>query len=181
LNSGDAKFEPAAATKTLVRRGAWSDVNPSMKDPGPLMHGYSAASKTGYLSTSWMGVKELESIPTGQKVVCDVTYIYKQESDKVRKGTFVFTLVSVADEWRFLKENTVSVVVDEKNVFAGRPKRATTKEDGKAVEKLTYEISKAAIEKIVYGGEVSLKIGNYSLYPGQGMQLLLYNMLQVAE
>lgn len=180
--SSDEKFETASAKKKPVRRdGAWADVNPSMKDPGPLLHGYNATSKTGWLSTSLMGIKELEGVPTGQKVACDVTYVYKQESEKVRKGKFVFTLISVADEWRFLKENTVSVVVDEKNVFAGRPTRTTTKEEGKAVEKLTYEISKAAIEKVVYGGDVTLKIGNYSLYPGNGMQLLLYNMLQVAE
>ena len=100
---------------------------------------------------------------------------------KVRKGRFVFTLVSVADEWRFLKANTVSVMVDEKTVFSGKPKRTTAKEDGKAVEKLSYDISKAAIERIVYGGEVTLKIGDYAIFPGQAVQLLLYNMLQVAE
>lgn len=182
--SSEARFETASSTtarKPVRREGPWADVNPLMKDPGPLLHGYNAAGKTGWLSTPLMGVKELEGVPVDQKVACEVTYVYKQESEKLRKGKFVFTLISVADEWRFIKENSVSVLVDEKNVFTGKPKRTTTKEEGKAVEKLTYEISKAAIEKVVYGGEVTLKIGKYNLYPGQGMQLLLYNMLQVAE
>ncbi|MGD9563486.1 MAG: thermonuclease family protein [Pyrinomonadaceae bacterium] len=180
-NKGEGDVQPTSARKPARRTSAWSDINPSMKDPGPLMHGYNAASKTGWLSTSWMGFKELGDIPAGQKLACDVTYVYKQESDKARKGKFVFTLVSSADEWRFLKENTVSVVVDEKSVFSGRPNRTTTREDGKSIEKLTYEVSKAAVEKIVYGGDVSVKIGTYTLFPGQGMQLLLYNMLQAAE
>jgi endonuclease YncB( thermonuclease family) len=178
----DAKFENVAASKNPVRRGgAWSDINPSMKDPGPLMHGYNAASKTGYLSTSLMGVKEVETVPTDRKVACDVTYIYKQESEKSRTGTFVFTLISVADEWRFLKANSLSVIVDEKTVVVGKPKRVTTKEDGKWIEKLSYEVNKAAIEKIVYGGEVVIKVGDYAMFPGQGVQLLLYNMLQAAD
>lgn len=181
-NTSDAKFEPASAAKKPARRnGAWSDINPSLKNPGPLMHGYSAATKTGWLSTALMGIKELDNVPSDQKVVCDVTYVYRQESEKSRKGTFVFTLISIADEWRFLKANSLSVLVDEKSVVVGKPKRTTTKENGKAIEKLSYEVSKMAIEKIVYGGEVVIKIGDYSVYPGQGMQLLLYNMLQAAE
>jgi endonuclease YncB( thermonuclease family) len=179
--ASETQFAPASAKKPVRRSGPWSDVNPSMKDPGPLLHGYNAATKTGWLSTSLMGIKELENAPAGQKLACDVTYMYKQESEKSRKGSFTFTLVSVADEWRFLKANTVSVIVDEKNVFAGKPKRTTTKEDGKSVEKLTYEVSKEAIQKIVYGGEVVIKIGDYAVFPGQGMQLLLYNMLEAAN
>lgn len=180
--SKGVKYEPVSKTKGAVRRtGPWADVNPSMKDPGPLMHGYNATSKTGWLSTSWMGVKEMDNMPAGQKIACDVTYIYKQESEKSRTGRFIFTIVSVADEWRFLKANAVSVIVDEKTVYSNKPTRATTKEDGRSVEKLSYEVSKAAIEKIVYGGEVTIKIGDYSLFPGAGMQLLLYNMLQAAE
>ena len=161
--------------------GVWSDKNPSLKNPGPLMLGYNAATKTGWLSTFWMGIKEQGDVPADRKVVCDITYLYKQESEKNRTGKFHFTVVSVADEWRFLKANTLSVIVDEKTVAVGRPKRVTSKEDGMAIEKLSFEISKAAIEKIVYGGEVTLKIGDYVIFPQAGMQLLLYNMLQAAE
>lgn len=181
-HAGEAKYEPAAAVKAPAKRGGpWSDINPSLKNPGPIMHGYNAASKTGYLGTSLMGVKELESMPTGQQTACDVTYVYKQETEKKRTGKFYFTLVSVADEWRFAKTNDVKVVVDEKTVIVGKPKRTAAKENEKAVEKLTYEVNKATIEKIVYGGDVVIQVGNYSLFPQAGLQLLLYNMLQAAN
>ncbi len=181
-NAITGKFEMASLAKKAIRpAGMWSDENPSLKNPGPLLHGYNAATKTGWLSTFWMGVKEEGDVPADRKVVCDVTYLYKQESEKTRTGKFHFTLVSVADEWRFLKANTLSVIVDEKTVAVGKPKRTTLKEEGRSVEKLSFEISKSAIEKIVYGGDVVLKIGNYAVFPGQGAQLLLYNMLQAAE
>ncbi len=177
-----SRYETASVTKTAVRPpGVWSDKNPSLKNPGPLLHGYNAATKTGWLSTFWMGVKEEGGVSADRKLVCDVTYLYKQESEKVRTGKFHFTLVSVADEWRFLTANTLSVIVDEKTVAVAKPKKVTSKEDGRSVEKLGFEISKAAIEKIVFGGDVVIKIGTYTMFPGDGVQLLLYNMLQAAE
>ena len=38
-NTEEVSYEPAPSVKAPVRRGAWSDVNPMMKDPGPLLHG----------------------------------------------------------------------------------------------------------------------------------------------
>lgn len=176
--NSDGDFSNVVLNKP-VRRGPWSDVNPSLKNPGPVFHGYNAASKSGWLSTGLSGVKQIEGVPSDRDVMCSITYFYKQESEQSRKGTFVFTLVSASDKWRFLQANAVSVMVDEKKVFVGKPKRTATKEGDKAVETLSYEISKAAVEKIVYGGEVELRVGDYSVIPGQGLQLMLYNMLQV--
>lgn len=174
-------FANVVLDKPARRTSPWSDVNPSLKNPGPLMHGYNAAAKIGWLTTGFSGVKQVDNVPSDRNVACSVTYYYKQESEQVRKGTFVFTVVSVADGWRFLKANTVSVIVDDKKVFAGKPKRTMTKEEGKSVETLRYEISKAAIEKIVYGGNVEIQVGDYSVFPGQAIQLLLYNMLQASN
>jgi endonuclease YncB( thermonuclease family) len=180
-NEAYEKAAAATAAKPAVQRnGPWSDVNPYLKNPGPLVHGYNAASKTGYVATSLMGVRELEKEASDRKTAVDISYIYKQE-EKARKGTFVISVVSAASDWRFVKENGLTVIVDEKTVWSGKPKRTSAREEGKAVEKLTFEVSKATIEKIVYGGEVFVKIGDYMLYPSQGLQLLLYNMLQVAE
>lgn len=176
----NASYTPVEAKRPARKAGAWSDVNPWLKDPGPLVNGYNAATKTGYVGTSLMGVKELENIPPDQKIAVDITYVYKQEDQKGRKGTFVLTLVSLANEWRFLKANTLAVAIDEKNIVIGKPNRKTSNEEGRSIEKLTYEVSKDTIEKIVFGGEVIIKIGDYRIYPSQGLQLLLYNMLQVA-
>lgn len=179
---GEGNFANVVLDKPARRNNPWSDVNPYLKNPGPLVHGYNAASKTGYIGTSLMGIKELENLPQDVKMAVDITYVYKQDEKKGRTGKYVVTLFSVADQWRFLKANTIKVLVDEKTVFSGKPTRTTSKEDGKLVEKLTYEVSKAAVEKMVYGGEVSIQLGSsHMIYPSQGMQLLLYNMLQVAN
>jgi hypothetical protein len=180
MRVGDKTTPPPAAKRPVRRNGPWSDVNPYLKNPGPLVHGYNAASRTGYVATSLMGVKELENQPADQKTAVNITYVYKQE-DKSRKGNFILSVVSAANDWRFIKANGLTVLVDEKTVWSGKPQRTFAREDGKAVEKLTFEVSKTAIEKIAFGGEVFVKIGDYVIYPSQGLQLLLYNMLQVSE
>ena len=173
--------EVPVSTKPRTRgNGIWSDVNPWLKDPGPLVNGYNAATKTGYVGTSLMGVKEQEGAPADNKTAIDITYIYKQDED-ARKGVFVFTVISSSNNWRFLKANNLTVIVDERKFPIGVPKRTTSTEDGRVSERLTYEVGKATIEKIVHGGEVFIKIGDYMMYPTHGMQLLLYNMLQVAN
>ncbi len=177
----DSDRVPVSAKPKTRGSGIWSDVNPWLKDPGPLVNGYNAASRTGYVGTSLMGVKEQEGASADYKTAIDVTYVYKQEEKAGRKGVFVVTLISTSDKWRFLKTNNLTVIVDEKKIPVGIPKRTTSTEDGKVSERLTYEVSKATIEKIVYGGEVFIKVGDYMMYPTQGIQLLLYNMLQVAN
>lgn len=166
-----------AAPRTF---GEWGDVNPWLQNPGPLVHGYNAVSRTGYVSTSLMGIKEAENQATGSKTAVDITYIYKQD-DKKRTGVFVLTVMSAANEWRFLKKNDLSVTVDEKKFVIGKPKRTASMEDGAAVEKLAYEVSQATLEKIANGGEVVIHVGDFMIQPRGVMQLMLYNMLQVAE
>jgi endonuclease YncB( thermonuclease family) len=180
--AADAYYEKAAAAKTPVRKpGVWGDENPWLKNPGALVHGYNAASGNGYVGTSLLGVKELENQPTDRKTAVDITYIYKQDGPNGRKGTFVLSVVSSAADWQFVTKNGLTVTVDEKTVLVVKPKRTAVREEGRAVEKLTFEVNKATLEKIVYGGEVFVKVGDLTFYPTQGFQLLLYNILQVAE
>ena len=179
--TADEKQVPVSTKAKARGNGIWSDVNPWLKDPGPLVNGYNAASKTGYVGTSLMGVKEREGVPLDYKTAVDITYIYKQDEKAGRKGVFIVTVISSSDKWRFLKANNLTMMVDDRKFPVGVPKRTTSNENGQVSEKLTYEVSKATIEKIVYGGEVFMKIGDYLMYPTQGLQLLLYNMLQVAN
>ncbi len=178
--NSDQAISDASRKRPARAAGFWSDTNPWLTNPGPLMNGYNAASKTGYVGTSFMTVKEQEGQPLDQKTAVDVTYLYKQTEGKGREGSFVMTVVSTAGQERFLKANNITVIVDEKNYPVSKPKRTMTNEGGKIVEKLTYEMNKATIERIVFGGEVFVKIGDYMVYPTSGFQLLLYNMLQVA-
>ncbi|MBK9154510.1 MAG: thermonuclease family protein [Chloracidobacterium sp.] len=179
-----AAFEkpmPAVEKETLRRNGPWSDTNPHLKDPGALVHGYNAASRTGFVGTTLIGVKEKEGQAADHKTAVDITYLYTQEEQGRRTGRFTVSVISHSDEWRFLKQNTLVVHVDDKKYVVGKPGRETARENGKLVERLTYEVDRSTIEKVVFGGEVYIKIGDYAFYPTAGIQLILFNMLQVAE
>lgn len=189
-------FEPAAAeirrsavepgsTKRAAEKksGYWGDTNPSLKNVGALLHGYNAESKRGYIGTSLLGVAELEKEKdlNGQKTAVDITYFYKEDDRKGRTGVFVVSVISLANEWRFLKGNDLVVVADEKSTLIGKPKRTTFKEGDLVGEKLIYEVSRGAIERFINGADVVIKVGDYSMCPQPGLQLLLYNLLRVSE
>ena len=179
--------EKAASAKLVAKpkSGIWPDTNPNLKNVGALLNGYNAKTKTGYIGTSFLGVSEIdkEKENAGQRTEVDITYYYQEDDKKGRKGIFRVTVMSLGGEWRFLQKNDLVVVADEKSTVIGKAKRTTFKStDGDRVgETMTYEVSRSAVEKIVNGGDVIIKVGEYMIRPNSGLQLLLYNMLQVSE
>jgi endonuclease YncB( thermonuclease family) len=177
----------AVSTKPVATRrpGMWPDINPNLKNVGALLNGYNAKTKMGYIGTSFLGVAEIdkEKENSGQRTEVNITYYYKEDDQKGRKGIFLVTVMSLANEWRFLQKNDLVVVADEKSTLIGKAKRTTFKSTNseRVGETMTYEVSRSAIEKIVNGGDVIVKVGEYMIRPNHGLQLLLYNMLQVSE
>ncbi len=164
-----------------VRKGYWSDENPWLKNPGGMTHGFNTATQTGFLGTPMLGVKETEDRAPGDTTAMDLTYNYTENGRKGRTGHFVVTIVSLTDNYRFLRSNTLTVLVDGKKFVVGKPKRETEKSAFKLAEKLTYRVDVATVEKIARGGNVVLKIGAYAITPRPGLQMLLYNILQAAK
>ena len=164
------------------KKGYWSDENPRLKDPGGITYGFNAKTQTGFLGTPLLGVRdEMNQIP-GQKLAVDLTYFYTEKGEKGRTGYFEVTLVSLADDWKFLRLNTLTVQVDGKNFVVGKPKRETGKAEFKQMEKLTYRVDVAMVEKIAHGADVQLKIGaDYRIIPRPGLQMVLYSILQAAK
>ncbi len=175
--------EPRTASLKLpVRRGYWSDKNPALGDVGVLANGYNAESKNGFVGTSLLGVKETEADKVDDtKTALDITYFYREIAQSKRKGVFVVTIVSESGKVRFLARNDLVIVCDEKKTPIGKPKREASSSNGVNREKLTYQINRDALDKIVNGSEVVLKVGDYLIKPEAGLQMLLYNMLQIAE
>lgn len=178
--SQPASFNPVKPVKK--KPGMWGDINPSIKNIGALLNGYNAKTRTGYIGTSLLGVTELDkqTVDSQQKTLFDITYFYTEEDKKARKGVFLVSVVSISNEWRFLKYNDLVVVVDDKSTVIGRAKRTTVNDGDTVRERLSYEVSRSSIEKIIDGGDVIIKIGDYMIKPGSALQLLLYNMLQIA-
>ena len=171
-----------SAVSTRKRKGYWSDKNPRLKDPGGMTYGFNAATQTGFLGTPMLGVTENETLHPGQKMALELTYYYTENGKKGRAGYWVVTLVSLADEWRFQRGNSLTVEVDGKDFVVGKPKRDTDKALYKMAEKLTYRLDSTTVEKIAHGGSVALKIGgDYRLVPKPVLQMILYNMLQAAK
>jgi endonuclease YncB( thermonuclease family) len=180
--TGSAGSAPTEWKKSSAKRkGYWSDENPRLKNPGGMTHGFNAATQTGFLGTSMLGVAEHASQPAGQKTAVDLTYYYTENGKKGRTGYFVVTVISLADKWRFVSSNTLRVEVDGKTFVVGKPKRETDKAAFKLAEKLTYRVDVSTIEKIAHGGDVMVKIGDYNVVPRPGLQMILYNMLQAAK
>ena len=169
----------------------WGDKNPWLETPSGLAHGYNAASRTGFFGTTLLGVNDVRSqqaaprpaansLPGAHKMAIDITYVYTEMGEKGRHGGFVITVISVADDVRFLAQNTLKVSVDEKDFVIGKPTREVSKDGYKTAEKLTYRVDRSTIEKIANGSDVLVKVGDYWVQPTFTAQLILFKMLETA-
>lgn len=171
-----------ASAQVPARRGYWSDKNPALGDVGVLANGYNAESMNGFVGTSFLGVKDVDPAKADDaKTLLDITYFYKETGQSKRKGVFVVTVVSESSKVRFLTRNDLIIVCDDKKTPIGKPKREASSSNGLNREKLTYQIDRAALDKIVNGSEVVLRVGDYLIKPEAGLQMLLYNLLQISE
>jgi endonuclease YncB( thermonuclease family) len=172
--------EPVQPRQNRVQKGKWGDVNPALGDVGALINGFNAETQTGYLSTSVLGVTDIDEDRSAyQKTAVDFTYLYK-EGAKGRTGTFYFTILSAAKTWRYAKNNHLTFLGED--AVIARPKRVTfIDRDNVHWEQLRYQIPRKAMERIVNGGDVRLSIGREYIQPFTGVQHLLYNMLALSK
>ncbi len=156
--------------------------NPSLGNVGALANGYDPVTRRGYIGTSFLNVRELDtSIEWDQKTSVDISYFYKQGEGNTRTGTYVFSMVSTAKKWRFLTNNNLILTGSGKDMVIGKAKRTSSTDGDDMREKLVYEISRAALERIVNDDEIKLKVGAYLMEPAPGLKYVLYNLLQVSQ
>jgi endonuclease YncB( thermonuclease family) len=180
-NSGDTTqsvFTPKTQTRSV---GKWGDKNPKLGDVGALLNGYSAESKTGYLSTSPLGLAvPVTTDGNTARIYVDVSYFYKEDDKKGRTGFFVVSLVFDSKNPQFLRQNNLVLLCDGKRTNVGQPKRTMSKQPGYTREFLHYRVNKSVVRTMANEGDVYLLVGNHYIYL-TGMRYMLYNMLQVAE
>ncbi|MFM9904392.1 MAG: thermonuclease family protein [Pyrinomonadaceae bacterium] len=159
-----------------------ANVNPALGSVGALVNSYDPATKTGYISTTFQEIVEQnKELSKDRKAVADLTYFYQEDEKKGRKGVFIFSMISVAKNVRFLTNNVLTITGEGNNIVVGRPKRTVAKDGENVREKLTYEISRNAIDRIVNGNDVYIKVGDYMILPSAGLKFMLYNVLEVAH
>jgi endonuclease YncB( thermonuclease family) len=180
---------PTSMTESLpskkiekVRTGKWGDVNPKLGSVGAVFNGYNAESRTGFLSTGISMVNlnnaGLDERLQNAKLFADFTYWYK-ESDTGRDGTFVFTLISENDTPMFARDQEMVLIGEKGKIAVGRGKRSESLSGGKVFEKLTFNVSRANVERMTNDVTV-MKIADHLLEP-QTIRYILFNMLQVAK
>ncbi len=170
--------ETSASRKTRLSK----NVNPALGDIGALANYYDPVTKRGYIGTSFLDIRELaDAVPGEFRTLIDASYIYKEDEKKIRKGSFVISILSIAKKWRFLDHNDLVMVSEDKNFVIGKPKRTTSTNGDMLREKLSYEVSRTVVERFVNGNEVYLKLGSYMIKPTPGLQYLLNNLLQVTR
>lgn len=167
---------------SLTNRGSyWADKNPKLANIGALFNGYNAKSRNGFVSTSYLPIRDLSEEHTlDARMVMDITYWYKEEEPGGRRGIFVFTLVSESDKYHFLRQNDLILSGDGKTTNLGKPKRTVTGSGENLKETLAYTVSKAAIERMVSAESAYLKIGRHTFWIMNG-RYLLFNMLDAAR
>ena len=160
-------------------KGYWSDENPKLGDVGALAHGFNAATRTGYVTTTMLGINDIEkTLPRDYKTAMEIAYWYKEDEKAGRTGTFVVTVVSSAPIARFLTNNDLYLQT-EKPVLIGKAKRISRTDGVTVEEKLTYELQRSAIESFT-NATVNLRINNYAIRPSSFAYTTLYRMLQIS-
>ena len=154
--------------------------NPSLGNVGALANGYDPETGNGYLGTSFLGVTEIDN-SVEYKTALDVSYYYKQDGNNKRKGTFVFSVVSISKKWRFLARNNLIISGSGKDIDLGKAKRTAMSDGDDFTEKLAYAVDRSSMERIVNDDEAVVKIGGYVIKPTPGLTYLLYNLLQVTK
>lgn len=175
-SSASRPAPPQANRKSSISANS----NPKLGNVGALVNEYNPKTKNGYLSTSFIGLDEINKDLAAQaKLAIAVTYFYHEDDRKGRNGVFVFTLISASKKLQFLTNNDLWLLKDGKSINLGKPRRTTSKDDFYVRENLSYTVSKGTIDKIVNTDGATLRIGNQMIYL-TGFRYLLYNMLQIA-
>jgi endonuclease YncB( thermonuclease family) len=173
---------PVASTSAAVKmHGTWGDKNPRLGNIGALINGYNAASRLGYLSTSFIGIQMIDGHTFDGDLALDVTYFYKESEGKAaRKGFYVFTIACRSRSIQFLNDNDLVARFGERKVNLGRPERSVKNDGIFNQELLKYRISREMLEKLVNNDDAYLKLGKNAIYLAQ-VKYLLYNMLQLSN
>jgi len=168
------------AASAPKKRDGWGDKNPRLSNIGPLMNGYNARTRSGYLSTSLLGVDMSKDPDFEGKLALEVTYYYRENDGKGRTGIYFITVACVSQKLQFAKDNELWLYIGEKKLALGRPVRQVENDGFNNTELMKYKVSRETLDKIVNNDDASLKLGKGRLV-FDGVRYMLYNMLQVAN
>lgn len=174
-------FSPSVPLAVGTRKLPRQKGNPALGNIGALANGYDRESGNGYLGTSYLTVNDAG--PTADyRTAVDISYFYKQDEAGRRTGKFVISVISMSQKWRFLTANNLVLTGGKgKDMVIGKPKRTSSVDGDDMREKLVYEISRPALERIVNDDETRIKIGTYMIEMVPSFKYVLQNLLEVSR
>lgn len=179
--SSSAPVKPVAAKVTVsAPSGYWSDKNPRLANIGALQHGFNASLGRGYVGIPLLGVNDPGAASKEYRTAVDIMYFYT-EGAKGRTGHFAINVLSQSARWRFASKDQMVVWVDGDRVNVGRPKRVPSKDGGFFTERMTYVVDRKLLSRIANASEVVVVAGDYPMVPAPGLQMILFNLLDVAK
>ena len=152
--------------------------NPKLGDVGSLLNSYDPETRTGYLSTTLLGIEmSPDELAAGVHMAVDVTYYYKEDDRRGRKSVYEFTVVCVAPKEQFAGDNDLWLFDDNgKRSKISSPQRTVFKRGDHYYETLKYRVSKAYMTKLI-NTQVFLKVRNHVMLP-TGIRYMLLPMIQ---
>jgi len=154
--------------------------NPSFGDVGALVNRYDPGSRTGLLSTTFLPIQLPKDVDSVQRAAIDVTYYYKENDAKARKGSYVVSVAFLSQKAEFITNNELVVWDNGKIIVVGKPKRTVSKYSDGVYETLIYGLSRSLLEKAANDEAVYFKVGRHVIQLTGG-RYLIYNMLQVTQ
>src|SRR5258706_11012314 len=115
-----------------------------------------------------------------ERMAIDVSYYYKENVARSRKGTFVVTVAFLSQKAEFLTNNELMVWDNGKVIVIGKPKRTVSNRSDGVRETLIYGMNRSVLERAAGNEGVYLKVGHHVVQLTGG-RYLLYNLLQVTQ
>lgn len=161
----------------------WADVSSYTAEEsvgvGGLVIKYDSAAKVGFVATS-RAIQDLaDAKNSDQKVDARVAYVYR-DWDRGRESIYLVGVLSEAEDWKFLKSNSLTVVADGQKLVVGNAYRLFRRTPSSAQELLLYKISRSSIAKMASAKKLEVKVGMYSGNLTDKLQLMLKNLLQAS-
>lgn len=175
----------AAAPRPLTNNnfGMWADVSSYTAEQsvgvGGLEMKYDAAVKIGYVATTRALLDLTAAKNSSQKVDFRMAYVYR-DAERGRDSAYLVGVLSEAEDWKFLKSNSLTVVADGQNIVLGNAHRLYRRTPSSAQELLLYKINRSAMAKIAKAKSLEVKLGTYSGNLSDKLQVMIKNLLEAS-
>ena len=154
--------------------------NPAFGDVGALFSRYDPVTRTGLLSTLFLPINTDKSASGADSIALDVTYYYKENEQKKRTGSIVFTAVFQSSKPLFNSSSNLVLLDNDRKTVIAKPRRKVSYEGDYVRETIVCEISRPLLERVATNDSVTLKMGEH-LIQLTGGRYLVYNLLQVTQ